>query len=228
MKPRDGGQIQATTESEIWEEAYQNVRRSMGRRKQLLGFFDWIGEEKTVLDLGTGDGLDIQALEEMGHKRFIGFDISHNLLQDSPHKGVVGDAHKIPFRDGSIDIVLANSVIHHFDFPRMASEIVRVLKPGGLFCYLEQRPTLARSILDWFTMQKWVGTIIPYLKHRRIALSEEIEDYTGGLENYPRIARKLLELGMDLEREKKTLLGVLAQWRKKPKVPGGFSQFNPD
>jgi len=214
MKPRDEGRTQPTAESEVWEEAYQNVRRSMRRRKQLLGFFDWIGGEKTVLDLGTGDGLDIQALEEMGHKRFIGFDISHNLLKDCPHKGVVGDAHKIPFRNDSVDIVLANSVIHHFDFPRMASEIVRILKPGGLFCYLEQRPTLARSVLDWLTMQHWVGAIVPYLKHRRIALSEEIEDYAGGLENYPDIARRLQELGMVLEREKKTQVGVLAQWRK--------------
>jgi SAM-dependent methyltransferase len=48
------------------------------------------------------------------------------------HTDVVGDAHHLPFRDGVFDRVFAFNVFEHLREPtRAASEILRVLKPGG-------------------------------------------------------------------------------------------------
>ena len=48
------------------------------------------------------------------------------------HTDVVGDAHALPFRDGSFDRVFAFNVFEHLRDPaRAAQEILRVLKPGG-------------------------------------------------------------------------------------------------
>lgn len=48
------------------------------------------------------------------------------------HTDVVGDAHRLPFREGTFDRVLALNVFEHLRDPKTAaSEILRVLKPGG-------------------------------------------------------------------------------------------------
>jgi SAM-dependent methyltransferase len=46
---------------------------------------------------------------------------------------VVGDVTRLPFADGSFDVVLATEVIEHtLDAGRAVSELVRVTAPGGL------------------------------------------------------------------------------------------------
>jgi SAM-dependent methyltransferase len=48
------------------------------------------------------------------------------------HTDVVGDAHHLPFRDDVFDRVFAFNVFEHLNEPKKAaSEILRVLKPGG-------------------------------------------------------------------------------------------------
>lgn len=48
------------------------------------------------------------------------------------HTDVVGDAHALPFRDGTFDGVFAFNVFEHLQNPaKAAAEILRVLKPNG-------------------------------------------------------------------------------------------------
>jgi SAM-dependent methyltransferase len=50
---------------------------------------------------------------------------------------IVGDVHKLPFEDNSLDAVLCIHLIEHVADPQKAiQEIYRVLKPGG-YCYLD-------------------------------------------------------------------------------------------
>lgn len=50
---------------------------------------------------------------------------------------VVGDAHDLPIQDNSVDTVICNAVLEHvYDPYKVASELKRVLKPGGLL-YVE-------------------------------------------------------------------------------------------
>ncbi len=53
---------------------------------------------------------------------------------------VVGDFHDLPFRDGSFDFVFICSALHHtWRWQRVASELQRVLAPGGVL-FFENEP----------------------------------------------------------------------------------------
>lgn len=91
-----------------------------------------VGPRASMLDVGTGRG-DIPAAaraaaSKMGLElRTIGLDISEPLLLPAA-KGntsiVRADALRLPFRDRSVDIVLASQVLHHFT-EAQASLLVR-------------------------------------------------------------------------------------------------------
>lgn len=50
---------------------------------------------------------------------------------------VVGNAERLPFASGSVDVVISNAVFEHVrDLPAVVAEIERVLKPGG-YVYVE-------------------------------------------------------------------------------------------
>ena len=50
---------------------------------------------------------------------------------------LVGDAHRLPFQDNSIDSLIYQAVLEHVQDPRrVINEAARVLKPGG-YLYLE-------------------------------------------------------------------------------------------
>src|SRR5206468_7455642 len=57
----------------------------------------------------------------------------HLDIAYSPGVSIVADAHKLPFATGSLDGVLAVSVLHECEDPaRVIEQAYEVLKPGGL------------------------------------------------------------------------------------------------
>lgn len=53
---------------------------------------------------------------------------------DGPHIDIVGQGSRLPFRDDSVDLVIAQEVLEHVaDFGSLVADIHRVLKPGGKF-----------------------------------------------------------------------------------------------
>ena len=99
---------------------------------------------QTVLDLGSGTGLDIllasQKVGETG--KAIGIDMTEEMTQRA-HKiannhgydntaFLVGEIEYLPFKDACADIIISNCVINLCpDKTATFSEILRVLKPGG-------------------------------------------------------------------------------------------------
>ncbi len=58
--------------------------------------------------------------------------MKHRTLSVRVH----GDINRLPFRDGSFDVVSANMVVEHLRDPvAQFTEIKRVLKPGGIFVF---------------------------------------------------------------------------------------------
>ena len=98
---------------------------------------------ETVLDLGSGAGLDaIIAAWGVGPAgRVIGVDLNPSMcLKAQAHAAASGttmECHKgrmedVPVEDSSVDVVLSNGVINlSFRKRRVVQEIFRVLKPGG-------------------------------------------------------------------------------------------------
>jgi SAM-dependent methyltransferase len=115
-----------------------------------------------VLDLGAGAG-DRNAYALKGKvRRVVGVDadprVGQNPLLDA---GLRGDIAALPFRDRSFDVVFSIYVLEHVEQPqRLASEIARVLRPGGVF--LSLTPNLAHyvSLISRFTptgFHRWIN-----------------------------------------------------------------------
>lgn len=91
--------------------------------------------DKIVLDAGCGIGTYVRALGAHTPTAF-GFDIEVERLVEGRRDGVPGliaaVGERLPYADGSIDVILSNEVLEHVSDDRAsAREIVRVLRPGG-------------------------------------------------------------------------------------------------
>lgn len=97
---------------------------------------------QTVLDYGCGNGENALPLAARG-ARVIGVDVSEALLGLARQRlalhglsgrasFVAGSAHELPLPDASADVVMGIAILHHLDLDLAASEVYRVLKPGGL------------------------------------------------------------------------------------------------
>lgn len=121
-------------------------------RDRLLDGMAWRGDE-AVLDVGCGRGLMlVGAAKRLTTGKATGIDLwqGEDLGGNTPEatranaaaEGVgdrvdvqTGDARRLPFADGSFDVVVSNAALHNIynadERRRAVREIVRVLKPGG-------------------------------------------------------------------------------------------------
>jgi ubiquinone/menaquinone biosynthesis C-methylase UbiE len=111
---------------------------------------------KRVLEVGCGHGGGASYLVRTLHPAsYTGLDLNptgiafcrkrHNL---AGLDFVKGDAQNLPFPDQSFDAVInIDSAYHYPHYPRFLAEVVRVLRPGGHFLYVDGR--LREQIPDW-------------------------------------------------------------------------------
>lgn len=89
----------------------------------------------TMLDVGGGPGYFRRVFEERGTTYFaLDVDV-HELsgLGDIAPRTVIGSGMELPFGDGTFDLCYSSNVLEHVPDPwRMADEMVRVTKPGGI------------------------------------------------------------------------------------------------
>lgn len=87
----------------------------------------WVVPGARLLDLGCGPRDQAAPAEHLGAS-YVGIDYS------SEQADLLADAHAIPFRDGTFDVVLSYAVLEHLYHPFLAvQEIARVLRPGGVY-----------------------------------------------------------------------------------------------
>jgi ubiquinone/menaquinone biosynthesis C-methylase UbiE len=92
-----------------------------------------------ILDLGCGTGRFSQGLASRFDAEVVGVDPSRKMLaiaRGKPHESrvryVEGRAEAIPLEAGSVDMIFTSMTFHHFtDRALVASECLRVLRPGG-------------------------------------------------------------------------------------------------
>ena len=112
----------------------------LGKVRKMLGSSP--GPFGRSLEIGSGTGYFTLNLLQAGVVReAVATDISPGMLdalQASADRigvrveTVVADAERLPFEDGSFDLVLGHAVLHHIpDLDQAFREFARVLKPGG-------------------------------------------------------------------------------------------------
>jgi ubiquinone/menaquinone biosynthesis C-methylase UbiE len=112
---------------------YETVIRP-GRSEEFWSLLD-AQVESTILDAGGGTGRVSQFLNGKV-KQIVVCDTSLKMLRESKYKGgllsICGPSEQMPFQDGMFDRIIMVDALHHVaDQKQTASELWRVLKPGG-------------------------------------------------------------------------------------------------
>jgi ubiquinone/menaquinone biosynthesis C-methylase UbiE len=121
-------------------------------------------KNKTVLDLGCGDGSLLRKLRDKGAGVVLGLDVSHDrlrygaraqgTLRTNDETGwinyVQADGNLLPFRDESIDHIVSSVVLYLLDQRKALDEVKRVLKPSGLFTFTDTT--------GWYCLQRIAST----------------------------------------------------------------------
>ncbi len=102
-----------------------------------------------VLDIATGTGDLAINLVKTGASKIVGLDISQGMLDVGKQKiskrqlsdsidMILGDSENMPFEDHTFDAITVAFGVRNFEtLEKGLKEILRVLKPGGVFVILE-------------------------------------------------------------------------------------------
>jgi arsenite methyltransferase len=131
-----------------------------------------LNEGETVLDLGSGGGIDVLlSARRVGPTgRVFGLDMTDEMLalanENKARAGATnveflrGEIESIPLPDNSVDVIISNCVINlSSDKAQVLREAFRVLKPGGRFAVSdvvvrgEAPPEVRRN------MELWIGCV---------------------------------------------------------------------
>ncbi len=135
---------------------------------------------ETVLDLGSGAGLDLFLASELVGPtgKVLGLDMTEEMLTTAAEnlKGIEnvsllkGYIEDMPVESDSIDVIISNCVINLSpDKEKVLREAFRVLRPGGRFCVSDTvflRPVTERASAN---LAAWSGCISGALQEREYA-----------------------------------------------------------
>ncbi|MGA2409790.1 MAG: class I SAM-dependent methyltransferase [Candidatus Binataceae bacterium] len=125
---------------------HRRFRHLLGNPNALYGkkhfkeYIDRISPEALTLEIGCGEGLDL--LQRRPFK-LTAIDLSFRSLRGAQENYGAGaavlqmDAHRTGFRDGSFDVVVGQSILHHLEYERALQEVYRILKVGGIAIFAE-------------------------------------------------------------------------------------------
>lgn len=165
------------SESKYFEEVFQKNARLQQRFSHVFNCPNSVWAEvlhrqcigkyirgKKVLDYGCADGSFTVWLLQNGAEAVAGVDLSFSAISLAQKQApssvafIVGDAHHLPWPDGTFDIVVGRAILHHLDMPVAARELKRVTRPGGHLFFVEplaDNPLL--KLFRWLT--PWARTV---------------------------------------------------------------------
>jgi malonyl-CoA O-methyltransferase len=132
-------------------------------RARLLERLDLVRlEPQVVLDLGAATGHASRVLKDRYRRaRVLAFDMSLNMLRTAEaqqrwmrrfHR-ICGDAHSLPLRDASVDLVFSNLMLQWCNDPdAVFRELRRVLRPDGLVSFTTLGPDSLQEL-----RRAWAG-----------------------------------------------------------------------
>ncbi len=161
-----------------------------------------ISEGETVVDLGSGGGIDVfLAARKTGPQgRVIGIDMTQEMIELARRNAIktglenvefhLAEIADMPLEDNSVDCVISNCVINLVaDKDAAYAEIFRILKPGGRLAIsdIALRKTLPKDIQE--SMAAWTSCV---------AGAISIDDNRQKLERAGFAAIEVLDAGSDL------------------------------
>ena len=117
------------------------------------------GEEMKVLDVGCGTGIHLARYLKAGCQVY-GIDPSEAMLEVAEARlGVAaqlhhGSATEMPYEDGQFDLAMCMLALHEMDADirtKVASEMKRVMSPGGRILWIDFHTGPVTGIKGWLT-----------------------------------------------------------------------------
>ncbi|TVY10121.1 methyltransferase domain-containing protein [Paenibacillus cremeus] len=131
------------SEAKFWNEHYEGIRTEQVRYDFWLEPFQEVLSSSNgipILDLGCGAGNDTLYLTERGYQ-VISCDLSEEALKHASQLVPTAQTQQLnlleplPFSDDSAQVIISDLSLHYFawaDTEKVAAEIHRVLRPGGV------------------------------------------------------------------------------------------------
>ncbi|MEZ5595328.1 MAG: class I SAM-dependent methyltransferase [Pseudomonadales bacterium] len=96
---------------EIWD---QSIARGQQNLLSALHAF-WPANVRDVLDVGCGDGKITHEIARLTGAAITGLDSSAEALSRLKLRAVLGDAARLPFPDGTFDLVMSTDTLEHLN-----------------------------------------------------------------------------------------------------------------
>jgi SAM-dependent methyltransferase len=179
---------------------------------------------RRCLEVGCGEGRVTRDLRGRGYD-IVGLDASPTLVAaarelDPDGAYVVGTAERLPFEDGSFDLVVAyNSLMDVVDMPAAVAEAGRVLRSHGHVCACVLHPIADAG--RWTSPDDAAAFLIeePYVEERAYEIPAERDglEFTFTSRRYPLQAycRALEDAGLLLEAIREPAADS-GRWRRVP------------
>ncbi|MEM6890669.1 MAG: bifunctional 2-polyprenyl-6-hydroxyphenol methylase/3-demethylubiquinol 3-O-methyltransferase UbiG [Pseudomonadota bacterium] len=144
--PRNDLTIYDDVAANWWSDDIRWVRTLKNLVPGRLAWFDRLIDwtDKDVLDLGCAGGFMAEALASKG-ARVTGIDPAADAIEAAKRRATlvgqniqydVGVGEALPYADAAFDAVVCVDVLEHVtDLTKVAAEVARVLRPGGMFLY---------------------------------------------------------------------------------------------
>jgi SAM-dependent methyltransferase len=138
-------QIAAARGELNWAERGPAARRRRAVRAGLLASAaaTGLGREARILDIGCGRADYTMPFARQTAATVVGIDLVPMILAGARPSVPVNvrlaaaDIERLPFATGAFDAVIGHAVLHHLRLDRAVPELLRVLRPGGRFCFAE-------------------------------------------------------------------------------------------
>lgn len=160
------------------------------RADRRASYFIQIGDitaGKKVLEIGCGTGEFTKRIAQTGAD-ITAVDISPDLLEVA-RSGVtninvrfyVQNVEKLDFEDGSFDVVIGSSILHHLNLNPAIKEVYRVLRRGGRVVFTEP---------NMLNPQIWLERNIPFIRKSTNTSPDETAFIRWGLK------KRLISVGL--------------------------------
>jgi demethylmenaquinone methyltransferase / 2-methoxy-6-polyprenyl-1,4-benzoquinol methylase len=185
-----------------------------------------------ALDLACGTGLIFDRLAmRLGPGAVVGLDINLAMLgrarRAEPGRAVLrADSVKLPFRDGSFDLVTAGYLFKYVPLGRLSAEIRRVLRPGGRFGGYDFSAPIEGTIAGRL-YRHYLHQVLPFLGRRIGRGDDSWESLLGFLAEVAttsgwevRVKREFQQAGFDKVEQVPSLGGAIT-WVWAWSLPSG-------
>jgi ubiquinone/menaquinone biosynthesis C-methylase UbiE len=192
-------------------------------------------EGDTVLDLGSGGGIDcFLAAQEVGHKgKVIGIDMTPEMIEKARENAKksgydnvefrLGEIEDLPVDDNSVDIIISNCVINLSPNKEgVFKEAFRVLKPGGRMVVsdivlLKELPESVRTNLGAYIgclsgaiLKNQYIDLIKRAGFRDVSIQNESSSSTDWMPNDPTVNAMMRSFEISREEAEDVICSILS------------------